>query len=188
MLYGASGTYTIKLTVRDADGHEATTEKVVAINNTVAEKPWITKTDTVLMASEGETYKWMLNGEVVAGAETQYFIPQQAGYYQVKITNHSGCQAVSDSIFSMSSRARGPNNFVLRATPNPFRGAITVFLSEVPQRPANVEILDGRGRRMYTTTMRNNVSTIYPAGLKQGFYVLKAIVNGKTVSIPIIVR
>ncbi|HMF73101.1 MAG TPA: T9SS type A sorting domain-containing protein, partial [Flavitalea sp.] len=73
-------------------------------------------------------------------------------------------------------------------TPNPFRGAITVFLSEVPQRPANVEVLDSRGRLMYRTTMRNNVSTIYPAGLKQGFYILKAIVNGKTVSIPIIVR
>ena len=188
--YGASGTYTIKLTVQDADGHEATTEKVVAINinNTVVEKPWISKSDSVLMASQGETYKWFLNGEAVAGAETQYFIPQRAGYYQVKTTNHAGCQAVSDSIFSLSSGVHRLNNFVLRATPNPFRGAITVFLSEVPQRPANVEVLDSRGRLMYRTTMRNNVSTIYPAGLKQGFYILKAIVNGKTVSIPIIVR
>ena len=184
--YAASGTYTIKLTVYDAEGHEATTEKTVTL--TKLEKPWISKTDTVLMASNGETYSWLLNGEAVVGADAQYLIPRKAGYYQVKTTDDSGCQAVSDSIFSLSSGVHRLNNFVLRATPNPFRGAITVFLSEVPQRPANVEVLDSRGRLMYRTTMRNNVSTIYPAGLKQGFYILKAIVNGKTVSIPIIVR
>jgi hypothetical protein len=39
----------------------------------------------------GFTYQWLLNGNLISGAQSQLFSPQQSGQYRVVISNATGC-------------------------------------------------------------------------------------------------
>lgn len=51
-----------------------------------------------LESSSTDNNQWLLNGDPLAGATSNIYVPQITGYYQVQITNAEGCKAVSDSV------------------------------------------------------------------------------------------
>ena len=63
---------------------------------------------TVLSATYGATYQWLLNGVQINGATSKDLIVYTSGNYQVRVSNASGCSAISTVV-----------NVQVSAVPNP---------------------------------------------------------------------
>ncbi len=57
--------------------------------------PQITESNFTLVASQGSSYEWYVNGELQPGLSTQSITPTINGNYNVKVFDVSGCSAVS---------------------------------------------------------------------------------------------
>jgi hypothetical protein len=57
--------------------------------------PVITQNGAILTSSNAITYQWLLNGNVIPGANAQSFTPTTSGNYTVIITDGNGCNGVS---------------------------------------------------------------------------------------------
>lgn len=58
-------------------------------------KPSITRTEQSLGATQSFAYQWYLNGEVIAGATNQTYVPTAAGVYTVRTVTSEGCVVFS---------------------------------------------------------------------------------------------
>ena len=97
--YAGSGTYIIRLTIRDAEGNEAATEKTVVLTN--LEKPQVdlgrdtsycsAQSVTLNAGNPGSTYLWS------SGSTSQTINVNSTHDYSVTVTNAHGC-STTDSI------------------------------------------------------------------------------------------
>jgi hypothetical protein len=61
--------------------------------------PTITQgTNDTLFCSAATTYQWYLNGDVIPGANSSYYVASIPGNYSVYITNEDGCGITGDPI------------------------------------------------------------------------------------------
>lgn len=63
---------------------------------------------TVLNATNATTYQWLLNGIIINGATNKDLVVYTAGNYQVKVSNTSGCFAISSSVTVQVSAVPNP--------------------------------------------------------------------------------
>jgi hypothetical protein len=59
--------------------------------NTPPALPEISESNDTLYATSATTYQWYLNGQQIAGANSQEYVPLQDGIYLVRITDANGC-------------------------------------------------------------------------------------------------
>ena len=89
-----SGNYQVEIT--NASGCVARSETVEVIVCT-SNVPSIQVDGTTLMASEEGTYRWFLDGEELSNT-TQSIEAEEAGSYEVEVTDASGCVARSEAV------------------------------------------------------------------------------------------
>jgi Domain of unknown function (DUF5060) len=75
----------------------------------------------------------------------------------------------------------------IRIAPNPVLSgaAITLFMAEPPNKPVQIDLLDGAGRvvsRLFDGALTDNKSLSVPAGLAAGVYYLKMTCGGRDVA------
>lgn len=118
-----AGTYSV--TVRDANGCEASAEVTLSASGSLPAKPTVTieGTDGVspevsLVSSSTSGNQWLKDGTVIPGATGQSLQITEAGTYQVVVTSGGGCQSVSD-VVAITSSSREVSSLNLRLYPNP---------------------------------------------------------------------
>ncbi|HKR06198.1 MAG TPA: aryl-sulfate sulfotransferase, partial [Bacteroidia bacterium] len=84
--------------------------------------PTITQNADTLFSSAAVTYQWYFNGQLIAGATSQFYVAAQIGNYIVRITDANGCV----NQYSVTYHYSGPtglteikNNSSIQIYPNP---------------------------------------------------------------------
>jgi hypothetical protein len=94
---GMPGTYFVTNTVGTCTSSVSNT---VTVNVGVSPSPpTITQgSNDTLFCSAASTYQWYLNGDIIPGANSSYYIASIPGNYSVYITNEDGCGITGDPI------------------------------------------------------------------------------------------
>ena len=120
--------------------------------------PAITTDGDALTATEGDTYQWYLNGDMIDGATSQTYLAGVSGNYQVRVNFGSPCDLISDTLaFTVSAIKEGDQGRVA-VFPQPAKDQVTLERAEVGAF-WNVQLIDALGRTVHTT--------VWPIGLRQ---------------------
>jgi len=137
------------------------------------EIPTITQQNDTLFASSGPSYQWILDGQLIPGATTEYYLPVASGLYTVQISDGSGCVVLSDPFsFVLSSVVRPDHRVQWQVFPNPAEAVIT--LGQLPASATDVHLIDATGRILQqipatgATEIAVNISVLSP-----GIYYLR---------------
>ncbi|MEM0998633.1 MAG: PKD domain-containing protein [Bacteroidota bacterium] len=94
----SAGLYFVQVT--DLNGCMNTSNMVNVTVDPLPDIPIVTKERGVvaLMSTTEAAWQWYLDGNPIAGANLQEYIPAQSGEYQVQVTNQFGCLAISERL------------------------------------------------------------------------------------------
>lgn len=91
--------------------------------------PIVTQSTDTLFSSPATTYQWYFNGQLIAGANSQYYVATQIGNYLVRITDANGCVYR----YSVTYVYNGPTGIAhiakgnsIKVYPNPTTGIIRI--------------------------------------------------------------
>lgn len=132
----AAGTY--ELAVQDDNG--CTIDISFSIEEFELPQPEITQVDNDLMTGANyASYQWFLDGELIPGATSSNFTPEQIGSYTVLVTDNNGCSNTSEPI-DFVVRVDELPAFLKAVTlsPNPFSDQLNVQIQV--ERPINLEL------------------------------------------------
>lgn len=88
-----AGTYSV--TVRGEGGCEAEATPVTAYTRPVPLAQLALRRDT-LLAGEAPKYEWLRDGKPLRGAAGRMLVADRSGRYQVRVSNESGCESLSE--------------------------------------------------------------------------------------------
>ena len=152
-------------------------------------KPIISQEKNILKSTESFGYQWYYQGNLITGATARTVRVDHAGYYTVKGFNQSGCNNISESYFYIPvSGSDKETGMRIKCSPNPTRGPINILMSEIPKKPAVVTIIDGLGRKLFTTTIQKNFNPLDFPKLSKGLYFIQIILDTDRRVIPIVVQ
>ncbi len=146
----------------------------------------ITMEGNVLTATAGfESYRWLLNGEPIEGANGQSHTATESGLYTVQATNASGCTQGADAPVTIAvgvEEAIGLSHFAV--SPNPFGEVFRVEI--ITDQPAKLRLkllgLDGKQLSDQEILVVSDLVVDIPAGrLAKGVYLLVLEKEGKRV-------
>ena len=126
-----------------------------------------------LTCTNSGTYQWRLNGNNIAGATSNKYIATQSGSYSVRLTNSTGCVAISPDT-TLTITYTGPkmnqealdvmsNQEDIKVYPNPSND---IFYIEAPEATKAI-VTDLQGRKVLETNdthqinLKENPSGIY---------------------------
>jgi hypothetical protein len=93
------GPNTVTLTVTDLANNTTTCNAVVTVAPAaiiVSGQTTVCQGQTVtLTANQGDSYQWLKDNNVIAGANSQTFVATETGNYSVTVTNAGGCSGTS---------------------------------------------------------------------------------------------
>ncbi len=122
------GTYTIEYSFT-----QSACDTLFSFDITVVDGPaqpsLVYSNDSLETANSSSDYRWFYNGFRITGAQNNFYIPTQNGYYQVEIRDSSGCGNRSDSVLVENiglneSHANSEWSFF----PNPNKGHFNIDL------------------------------------------------------------
>lgn len=137
------GLYTA--TVTDNKGCVST--ETIEIENIPVFVASITEDAGTLIASDGLTFQWFLNGEEIISAVSNSYVPTESGLYSVLITDANGCQDTSDVfdfIFEQINQFSFINN--IEIFPVPADNYLTLAVFANTQFDATIQITDANGK------------------------------------------
>ena len=96
---GDIGSNNVTLTVTDLANNTTTCNAIVTVAPAaiiVSGQTTVCQGQTVtLTANLGDSYQWLKDGNVIAGANSQTFVATETGNYSVTVTNAGGCSGTS---------------------------------------------------------------------------------------------
>lgn len=104
-----------------------------------------TSTQNLLTANNGTAYNWYLNGNIIEGANSQFYEITESGNYSVEMINELGCAGISDQQFVTLVGVNEMVSSTLSLFPNP---ATNSFQLNIPDKYIGSEIfiLDSQGK------------------------------------------
>ncbi|HSI90934.1 MAG TPA: T9SS type A sorting domain-containing protein, partial [Adhaeribacter sp.] len=181
-----AGTAGGSLSVTATDGTCTSPARNIALTvNPVPAVPTISAAGGVLASSSTSGNQWLLNGNPIPNATSQFYTPAQAGFYTVTVTNANGCTA-SSAPFSYTTIGMADdyaNGIQLEVYPNPAREQ--VYIKATTTETMQLEVCDLVGKVLMKAEMsaiggkvEHNLNT---ASLSKGVYLLNLHTNaGKT--------
>lgn len=109
-----------------ANGNDSTV--VLTLHVSSIEKTLILSENGILTCNQGGEYLWYLNGEIIAGANTQTYTPVVSGGYQVVAINTNGCESPISDVVSVVVTGVNQSEIVneVMIYPNPTNGKINI--------------------------------------------------------------
>ncbi len=110
--------------------------------------PVITQSNDTLFSSTAISYQWFLNGTIIPGATSNYFVPVLSGSYTVSIKNSFDC-SISSEPYNYSATGFLPEHatpFSIHIYPNPAHNLTTFFISSAQPDDITVSVTDLFGR------------------------------------------
>ena len=99
-------------------------------------------------------YQWDLNGNLIPGATSDYYVATQSGEYSVQITDGNGCQATSSDVLITLGINNVTANSEVEIYPNPASGSFNIKYTGPAINNCQVTLLDMPGARV----MERNLS------------------------------
>ncbi len=176
------GEYTIQLIAENPLCMESSEQTITVYEIPVAQ---ITENGTILTASEGTTYQWLLNGEPIEGATSQAYEAFEDGSYSVEITNGVDCSSTSAEVMIVHiNELDAP---ALLVYPNPMVNSAYLEFNDAQNRA--VKLLDSNGKQIRAW---NKVSVerleIEKGNLPSGNYIVQVIEGEKEYSVSLIIK
>lgn len=174
----------------------AVTQCMVTITDSVwvkvaaAPAPVITKEDQKLRSTPAFGYQWYRNDRKINNANSRIYKPESAGYYTVKVKNQLGCESVSAPYFFLpkGKHHHGFRGIHIKCTPNPGNGRFQLLLSELPEKPMQLRVLDRFGQVIYRAQVVNYVTAIDISQRAKGVYMIELRMEDDRVTIPLILQ
>lgn len=156
------------------------------INYPAPAQPGISVTNSILSTVPAASYQWYVNGNIINGATSQTFSPQQAGIYVVSTTDGTSCVNAYSSGFNYTLTSTpqqtldvGISQTDLSAAfsiyPNPTDGKLTIRLKDTQTSGFDISIIDGTGKICLTA---KNETELDLSALPSGLYVLNYRTEG----------
>ena len=118
-----------------------------------------------------ERYTWYLNNQEIQGADSQTYVAQEAGTYQVEVFNAEGCGTLSDDlVLATLSVETILDNAALRAFPNPVKETLFIEGLETIQDAQTTTIVNLLGQKV--KSFNGKVSQIDFSDIGNGIYFL----------------
>jgi PKD repeat protein len=167
--------YTITVT----DGLCSASDNINVVVNPNPTTPVITDNSGTLTTGSAAGYQWLLNGNIIPGANTQQYMPVQNGSYSVVITNGNGCTATS-SVYSVLTVGIEDSKLTTENVvmyPNPTSAEITIKVDFYRSEMAQIEIIDMLGKSVVEvengTVAPGFIKTVDVSSLNSGVYFLR---------------
>ncbi len=158
---------TLGATILNCIDNNALTAKIGC--NTV--KPFVSIVNGILHSTSAVSYQWFLNGNLIAGAVSQDYIPIQDGDYVVEITDSIGCRGYSEEFYySLIGISKTEGTQLISVLPNPSNG-IFVFRPDNSNVILEIEIMNLFGQKILSTDKSEIDLSAFPEGVY--FYTLK---------------
>jgi hypothetical protein len=146
----------------------------------------ITQSGNNLTASGGVTYQWYKNGQLIAGADSSVYTPQESGTYSVVVASAEGCSGVSaDYNFVFTSLGDFPDGF-FGVIPNPAKDFIVVNVLYSGHAVFKLQRMDGR--LLLTKQLTTTPEKIWLHEIPAGIYIASVQANGLTLQEKIVVK
>ncbi|MCX6275856.1 MAG: T9SS type A sorting domain-containing protein [Bacteroidetes bacterium] len=114
-----AGTTVYLLLVTDQHGCSDSSSVTITIDPLPA-IPVVTISGDTLFSSTAVSYQWLLNGNTINGATSQFYVASLDGNYSVIVTGTNGCSSLSVDYFYNSISSLSENaSYGLRVYPNP---------------------------------------------------------------------
>lgn len=178
--YAQSGTYSVMLTVTDgSSSHTVMRVNYVTVHGNPA-KPQVSINANLLTSSPADKYQWLMNNQIIAGADQQTFIANAQGFYQVEISDQNNCKAKSDSVLYRSTHVQNVIEMENRIWPNPTRGWIHISSGIIHEQINRITIYDLNGSLISQTNTEGtgpSALQIDMSHLSSGLYIIETV-NG----------
>jgi glucose/arabinose dehydrogenase len=109
-----------------------------------------------LSASPAESYQWFLNGDSIAGANSDTYVATVSGSYSLLTTDENGCEAVSESYQHLATGLPGGLFHELVIAPNPAAHAFHLrgeLAGIGPPDQLQIRLLDALGRERWVKSL-----------------------------------
>lgn len=139
-----------------------------------------------LMAEQGYSYQWLLDGFPIAGATSASFQPPVSGNYSCLFTNSGGCSDTSNVIAFVVSSVNEASNFsnLVTVMPNPSNGNVTLYVASNEAEILEVSIYNNIGqliRKDFITCIGNSFKKHFDFhDFPGGNYVFHLNMNGRS--------
>jgi hypothetical protein len=173
ILVTSGGNYSV--TASDENGCGAPSEPVAVIVNPLPTPTISVANDTLLTSSSQTGNQWFLDGKIITGATTKYYIAKQDGSYTVEVTEN-GCSGTSPAVTvaTVGLEELQQHGFVIY--PNPSSGLFRFQGEEL--LGGQVIISNLQGLEVYRTVY--NGAAIDLSYQAKGLYIITVISEGKT--------
>lgn len=139
------GNYIVKGT--NTNGCESTSDEFVVSEEPAPDKPTITRSGDLLIASDADSYQWHLNGQMIEGCTNKECEAILSGDYSVEIMmNGMFCSALSDVYPVLTDVEELIIGRSVRIMPNPAGDSFRLLLSGFSNSRVNIEIMNLLGR------------------------------------------
>ena len=106
----------------------------------------------------GFDYQWLLNDEIIEGANSQYFFPETSGTYTVMLSNDLGCEELSTPFQFAPSDLNERNTYLKSSVyPNPSNGIFELIINSPKHEKISIEIYNSLGKMIYYS-IKNSIS------------------------------
>jgi len=167
-----SGSYTVQ--VSNASGCGSSLPLAITVNNNPIRPPIIWNTPQFSTTSGYAHYEWMLNGNRIAGNDSNIYKPVQTGSYKVSVTDNNGCRNISDSfnlvVLAVADITVG--NARLRYYPNPASTVLNIDVTNPVYNKLEAELYDISGKLLMRQLLNQRSNQLQVHQLPAGIYQL----------------
>ncbi|MBK7555421.1 MAG: PQQ-dependent sugar dehydrogenase [Flavobacteriales bacterium] len=135
--------------------------------------PTISVNANLLESSVGTAYWWYLNGNIINGANSQSYEPQQSGVYSVVVTVSGSCSLESDTVSFVYTGIGVLDTAPLSLMPNPASDLVVISLGRNSGDARSLLVFDAVGRMVSTRLIGGGTSaTLELADFPNGSYIV----------------
>jgi subtilisin family serine protease len=140
------------ITVTDEKGCTEISDKIILGVSPLPEKPYIIKNADTLFTLPANFYQWYLNNQPITGANSQYLIAREDGFYMVMVENANECSALSDPL---EVQMISDEDFHVVLLPNPTEGFLFVNIRNNISSINTINIYNQLGEEVLRTDIIN---------------------------------
>lgn len=165
--YNSSGTYSVSLTVTNANGSNTSTQTNFVTVSAFPNVPNIVQNGNVLSVflQVGETATWFLNGNQIGTGPS--ITITDAGNYSVQIVNQAGCRSESQDYQVLSTDKFELGSSIL-IYPNPSNGLFNIQFEGFDFQ--KLTVIDALGRIVKSDSISDDVLSLDLSALNSGVY------------------
>ena len=149
MIYEANTSEEIMAYFNDNEGCEAA--DTFNINVSFPTPEIFIEGQVLLCNLSGYDYQWLLNDEIIQGANAQYYFPESIGTYTVMLSNDLGCEELSTPFqFSTASINEFDKDFESSIYPNPSNDIFEIYINSTTTQNISVEVYNPIGKMIHS--------------------------------------